>query len=281
MELIRSLPVCCNPTAFEWFKRVIPQIDSTDALLSGSLAIARLGMFDFDPEKVDRTLQKMADCVRSRVKSRNQKALLAHLHNVLFDEKDFAGNTDDYYNIANNFVPAVLETKRGLPVTLAIVYKTVAERIGLCVYGINLPGHFLAGVKLDESDLIIIDPFRRGNIVSKNEAEKIARQIFGDGIEIDENIFKPTSTRIWLTRILQNLLNKFGQNGKYIEVAGILEMEMLLWPREVNLQRDLGLIYARAGLSRQAALWLASYLSLNPCDPQRDDIEKLIDVLEE
>ena len=57
------------------------------------------------------------------------------------------GNVDDYYNPANSYLPGVLRTQRGLPITLTLIYKCVGEQLGLTVYGINSPGHFLAAVE--------------------------------------------------------------------------------------------------------------------------------------
>ena len=87
------------------------------------------------------------------------------------------------------------------------------------------------------------------------------------------------SNRHWLTRILQNLLNVFGARSQYSDVAAVLEMEMLLWPEQSQLQRDLGLVLARCGLTAPASKWLETYLQNNPDDPQREDLEQLRNVL--
>ncbi len=79
----------------------------------------------------------------SRVSSGNPKALIARLHQVLFDERGFTGNADDYYAPENSYLPCVLESRRGIPVTLSLIYKSVAQRVGLSARGINTPAHFL------------------------------------------------------------------------------------------------------------------------------------------
>ena len=70
---------------------------------------------------------------RSRVRGQQPQAMLAHLHALLFEEEGFSGNVDDYYNTANNLIPIVLKTRRGLPITLSLVYKNVAGRLGIPV----------------------------------------------------------------------------------------------------------------------------------------------------
>ena len=98
---------------------------------NGAVAIAMHQVENVDIAEFDATLQKYADAVRSRVRGSQPQALLAHLHDVLFEEEKFTGNQEDYYNTANSYLPEVLRTKRGLPITLSLIYKVVAERLGL------------------------------------------------------------------------------------------------------------------------------------------------------
>jgi hypothetical protein len=62
-------------------------------------------------------------------------------------------------------------------------------------------------------------------------------------------------------------------------MAAVLEMEMLLWPGQGHLQRDLALVLARIGMARPASVWLNEYLKNNPDDPQKTDLKQLLDVL--
>ena len=90
-----SLPLCCSPQAFTLLARQVPVIGSPDALLNGAIAIAAHQMENVDAAEVDSTLQSFADTVRSRVRGEQTQALLAHLHEFLFEEQGFSGNSDD------------------------------------------------------------------------------------------------------------------------------------------------------------------------------------------
>jgi regulator of sirC expression with transglutaminase-like and TPR domain len=274
-------PVCCKPDAFEILAAQVGSLNNPDALLAGAVAISMHSLSKVDPAKIDARLQSYADVIRSRVKGSQPQAMLAHLHSVLFEEEGFCGNAEDYYNTNNNFLPTVLETRRGLPITLSLIYKNVASRLGIRCYGINLPGHFLVGVETGDSDdsVMLIDPFARGRLINQEEAHDRLRQIFGDEVEWSEELLRPASNRLWLTRMLQNLLNTYGSKGQYREVAAMLEMEMLLWPGEGRLQRDLALVLARCGMSQPARIWLDKYLKNNPDDPQKRDLKQLLEVL--
>ena len=274
-----ELPQCCSPEAFKLLGRQVETLKSTDALLNGAVAIAMHQMPQASPERVDRQIQHYVNAVRKRVRSQQPQAMLAHLHDVLFERGGLSGNTQDYYNPANSYLPAVLATKRGLPITLSLVYKIVAERLGLRTWGVGLPGHFLVAVEERPERVLLVDAFSGGRVLTRQEAHARLQELFGPEMEWYDDMLKPASHRHWLTRILQNLLHIFGSNNQYAEVAAVLEMEMLLWPKQGHLQRDLALVLARIGMSRPASLWLDAYLRDNPDDPQRTDLKQLLDVL--
>ncbi len=277
-----SLPMCCNPEAFKLLARQAKVISSPDALVQGAVAIAMHQVDDVDPARVDATLQRYVETVRSRVRGRQPQALMAHLHEYLFEELGFAGNTEDYYGSANSYLPVALQTKRGLPITLSLIYKVVAERLGLRAWGVGLPGHFLVGVDGGTSgagSVMLVDAFDGGRILTRDEGHERMQAMLGPEAEWSDELILPISNRHWLTRILQNLLHTFANGGHFADVAAVLEMEMVLWPKREQLQRDLALVLARCGLSQPASIWLDNYLKNNPDDPQRSELAQLLDVL--
>jgi regulator of sirC expression with transglutaminase-like and TPR domain len=273
-----GLPLCCRPEAFSFLAQQISVIDSPDALLNSAIAIAMHETENLDPQAIDKKLQQYADTVRQRVRGQQPQALLAHLHQFLFEEENFAGNSEDYYNSANSYLPQVLENKLGLPITLSLVYKAVAERLGFRTWGVGLPGHFLVGLQCEESELLV-DCFGGGRLLNSDEAHECMREIFGPEVEWSESHLSPVTHRHWLTRMLQNLLNIFGSANRYADVAAMLEMEILLWPEQQRLQRDLALVLARLGRQEAASHWLDAYLKKNPDDPQSGDLKQLLEVL--
>ena len=276
-KLNHPLPLCCTPEAFQLMSRQAASIESPDALVFGAAAIAMHQVENVDPATVDETIQRYADTVRSRVRGPQTQALMAHLHDVLFDEEGFTGNEDDYYNTANSYLPEVLRTKRGLPITLSLVYKIVAERLGLRAWGVGLPGHFVAGV--DCHGPALVDCFHGGRLLDRGDALQLVHDTAGGEADFDESMLRPVTHRHWVTRLIQNLLQIHSGAGNYTDVAAMLEFELLLWPDQLHLQRDLGLVLARIGQPRPAASWLEKYLKERPDDPQRADLEELLGVL--
>lgn len=243
--------------------------------MRGAVAVAMHQYPQSDAEETVALLKSMAGEVRRRVRGDQPQALVAHLHDYLFDELGFAGVEEDVYHASNSYLPEVMRRRRGLPIMLSLVYVTIARSVGLSAWGIGLPGHFLAAVTCDNARMIV-DPFAGGRIISEQDAAERLRELYGPEAEFTSDLLEPVSHRMWLTRMMQNLLRTFGSAGQFADVGAMLEMEMLLWPRQDRLQRDLALVLARLGMSRPAGEWLSNYLRKNPDDPQKHDLERFL-----
>src|SRR5208282_2656373 len=168
------LPRCCRAEAFNFLQSQIGIIDSPQGLLNSAIAIAMHETPNINPRAIDKKLQQYADTIRQRVRGSQPQALLAHLHQFLFEEEKFAGNSEDYYNSANSYLPQVLQNKLGLPITLSLVYKVVAERLGFGTWGVGLPGHFLVGLACDQNKMLV-DCFGGGRLLNGDEAHECMR----------------------------------------------------------------------------------------------------------
>ena len=281
--MLLTSPLCCNPAAYRLMGRQLSLVASTDGLFQGAIAIAMHHAGTVNVNAVRSDLQGLADRVRSRVRGGQTQALLAHLHEVLFEEEGFKGESEDYFAAPSSCLPAVLQARRGLPITLSLVYKLVADRLGLQCWGVGLPGHFLVGVndapQGQQGQTLLIDCFNGGRILNREDARAQLASQFSGEVEWSDEMLRPVSHRHWLTRMLQNLLNLFGAEERFADVAAMLELEMLLWPDQQQLQRDLALVLARCGHSRPAGVWLDRYLKSNPDDPQTVELQQLRDVL--
>lgn len=284
--LAQGMPLCCQKKAFDALAREAHTIESPEGLVRSAVAISMHQYPQGDAVECLATLRQMAAEVRRRVRGPQPQALLAHLHDYLFDELGFRGESEDYHHPGNSSLPQVLRSRRGLPIVLSIIYVSVARWAGLHAYGVGLPGHFIAGVELNapagpdaDRSPIYVDPFNSGRLLSVDDCADKLRELYGPEAEFGTELLEPVSHRIWLTRLMQNLLRTFGSAGQYADVGAMLELEMLLWPRQDHLQRDLALVLARLGMSKPASHWLNQYLRNNPDDPQRGDLEQLLTAL--
>jgi regulator of sirC expression with transglutaminase-like and TPR domain len=220
-------PAYCRPLAYDALRRELPQIATQQGLVRAACAVASHESGLAESTQVLESLDAMVQTVRNRAPSDSPSALVAHLHDVLFDLLEFSGNQDDYYNTANSYLPAVLSSRRGIPITLAIVYKYVASELGLSVHGINSPGHFLVAVELIEGGnptLMFVDPFYGGQLLSLPEAFKRISETTGKVVEPDPRLLAPASHQAWIARLLLNLTAIFARTGREKDLYAMQEM---------------------------------------------------------
>ncbi|HEX5471122.1 MAG TPA: transglutaminase-like domain-containing protein [Lacipirellulaceae bacterium] len=230
------MPAYCRAAAFDAFAREMPRIDSTAGLFRAAFAISRHEQPEADLGEAEATIAELAATVQRRVHSPSIEAKLAHLHDVMFDVVGFIGNVKDYYNPANSYLPKVLRTHRGLPITLVLIYKCVAERVGLDVRGINSPGHFLAAVRDTESssaptnDLcwMYVDPFYGGELLDHTDVCRRIAETTGLIPVNSTDWLSPATHRQWLGRMLNNLQAIFAHTGRERDLYAMQELQNLL-----------------------------------------------------
>jgi regulator of sirC expression with transglutaminase-like and TPR domain len=229
------MPAYCHPSAFAAFATELSRLDTTSGLFRAAFAIARHEIPAADVEKGESTIFELAETVRRRVRSESVQAKLAHLHDVLFDVVGFVGNVEDYYNPANSYLPDVLRTRRGLPITLVLIYKCVAEHIGLKVRGINSPGHFLAAVECGEpgaastaTHWMYVDPFYGGELLDRDDVCRRVAETTGVVAADASTWLMPATHRQWLSRMLNNLQAVFAHTGRERDLYAMQELQSLL-----------------------------------------------------
>lgn len=221
---LQQPPQFCRREAYLYFVHQLPTLESTPGLLRAAIAISMHALPSASPPLMEARLAEMATRVKERARSGKVPALLAHLHEVLFAEDQFAGNTDEYYTAENSYLSKVLETKRGLPILLALIYKVVGEGSGLVIQGINSPGHFLVRVQTDEG-WMFIDPFFHGQSLSREEAFERLEQLSGREVPRDDVYLSPATHAQWISRILVNLQSLFANQGKQKDLAAMTELQ--------------------------------------------------------
>mmetsp|Transcript_8881 Transcript_8881/g.14786 ORF Transcript_8881/g.14786 Transcript_8881/m.14786 type:complete len:441 (-) Transcript_8881:58-1380(-) len=127
------------------------------------------------------------------------------LNRLLFEEMGFGGNQEDYYNYKNSLMNNVLETKKGIPITLAIFYTCIARRLSLKVDMIGLPGHLVLGFHDDlKGEQRFLDVFHGGHVLDLNDCRDIAASY---GFVWDASFIQPLAPYQVFSRVLNNLSN--------------------------------------------------------------------------
>lgn len=215
-------PKHADPTALAWFRAAMDRLETTDGIITAAVALSRHALCDVHPQQVLDELQAIGERVRANLRNPTPAALLANLHDVLFDQMQLRGNVQDYYNPRNSYLPAVLETRLGIPISLALVYKGVAETLGLAVQGINSPGHFLAEVRLPD-ERAIIDPFQGGKLLTEREAMDHMESVLGRPLPEGHNWLPRATHADWIRRMVHNLQNIFSMRQNEHDLAAMLE----------------------------------------------------------
>lgn len=219
-------PLRCRPECYRAFARQVERLEEPGALLRAAAAIALHEHPDADLDLVERRVESLATAVRERGAGRSPKARQAFLHEVLFDEQGFRGDDQGYSNPSNSYLPMVLATKRGLPITLSLVVVETARRAGIAAFGLDVPAHFL--VELEEpAGTLIVDPFHGGRTVTRDELAERLERVLGPTWRAGNPAPRATS-RGWLDRILRNLEASFVRAGRLDDFAAMGELRTLL-----------------------------------------------------
>lgn len=152
------------------------------------------------------------------------------LNHIIYDVHGFTKNTKNFYSPQNSFINHVLETGKGNPISLAVVYSIIAQRLDLPIFGVNLPKNFILAYKdvlvagsgfdeVAEDILFYINPYNKGAVLGKREIEYFLKQ---QKIEPQKSHFQPCSNLETLIRILHNLINAYHKSG-YREKAELFE----------------------------------------------------------
>jgi regulator of sirC expression with transglutaminase-like and TPR domain len=219
-------------------------------LARAALAIAR---WEYPRLDADAYLERLDGLARSVDGVRRSPDALGRLHRLreyLFVEQGFTGNRDDYYDPRNSFLNDVLDRRQGIPITLSLVLMEVGKRLGLAIEGIGLPGHFIAGARLDDSQ-ILLDPFNGGALVTPEECEELVGSVVGRPVTLRPEHYSPVSGRQLLTRMLANLKGAYWRRQEWDRVVGAIDRLLVLDPKAAGEWRDRGVAWSNLGEVRR------------------------------
>lgn len=236
---------------------------------------------DLDVEPALLRVDALADTVRTRSGSgaiADPRAAPRVAADVLAAElggrQGFAGDTVDYHDPANALLHRVLERKRGLPISLAIVYVAVARRLGIPAYAIALPGHVVAAVA-DGAHPVVLDPFHGGVLLDEPALAARVAAATGGQLAYHRAMLRPAPTVAIVRRLLNNLTRDLAAAAQPLAALRTVELKLLLPNRELTDHRVLGELSLRAGRFDRAAAAFETYLAeLDPDAPDREAVRR-------
>ena len=255
------------PTALDYFAALVAD-DASLAVLEAAVAVAQDEEPDLDVQGVLAQVDALAERLCRRVPADAAPLQrLRLLNQYFFQELGFGGNVNDYYDRANSSLPAVLRTRRGIPLTLALLYIEIATQLGLRAQGISFPGHFLVKLRMPLGE-VVIDPFT-GRSLDREELEERLQPFRRQRGEGDDEIplglyLQPAPARDILARLLRNLREIHRSARDWHRLIAVQQRLVILLPEAWEERRDLALALAQGGQAVAAADAMALYLEHEP-----------------
>ena len=249
----------------EYFAALVRHDDSIP-LFEAALTLAQ----DADPQLDLCAAQAEVDALAARVRRRLPKDAaqlqkIRTLNQFFYRELGFGGNLNDYYDPDNSYVHRVVKTRRGIPISLAMIYIEIAQQIGLDVKGISFPGHFLMKLSVPAGE-IVLDPVN-GDSLSREELEErlepFVKQIRSAGKPLADYI-EPATPREILVRMLRNLKALYLERERWQPLLAVQQRLLILLPGDLAERRDRGLAYASLDCPKSALEDIEAYLAQRP-----------------
>lgn len=202
-------------------------------LLKGALIINRYQYPDLDEQKLINQIEEIKReiwlSLQHEMSSIEKVKLINH---IFYNVYGFRGNTTNHTDPQNSYLNQVMESKKGNQISLALLYSTLAQKLDIPIYGVNLPQHFILGY-LDESKkqdqeysvLFYINAFNKGAIFGKHDVDQFLRQL---QLEPMPGFYTPCSNIEIIRRIIRNLISAYTNLGAIEKVAELNQLQYIL-----------------------------------------------------
>ncbi|KAF1021406.1 MAG: hypothetical protein GAK30_01891 [Paracidovorax wautersii] len=265
------------PSPLDYFSALV-QSDDELPLLEAAVSIAQDEYPELDIQQVLGDVDQLLARIKRRLAAdATHVQRLRVLNQFFFRELSFGGNVNHYYDPDNSYIHAVLRTRRGIPITLALIWLELAQGLGIPAAGVSFPGHFMIKVSLAKGQ-VVIDPFTGQSLSREELSERLqpfqrAKDAGGGEAELPLALFlRNAAPRDILMRMLGNLKEIHHAQNDWARQVAVLDRMVILQPEHWPSYRDRGLARAELGLHQQALADLERYL-VN--EPHADDSEAI------
>ena len=254
------------PTPLEYFAALVQ--GEPIALLEAAACIAHDAYPDLDAQQILGDVDQLqARLLRRLPGDAEPMQRLRVLNQFFYGELGFGGNLNDYYAPDNSYLNAVLRTRRGIPISLAVLWLELAQGAGLQARGVSFPGHFLVKV-LVAGGQVVIDPMTGQSLSREDLSERLEPFRQGQGVA-DEGAtlglhLQAAPAREILARMLRNLKEIHRARQDWQRALAVQDRLIVLLPNAWSEWRDRGLVHAELGQARQAVQDLEAYLAHAP-----------------
>ena len=264
------------PTPLGYFASLV-QSDEQFPLLEAAASLAQDEEPTLDVQQVLDDVARLVKRVTARMpESADDLTRLAILTQVFYTDLGFGMTANNYYAPENSYIFDVLRTRRGIPISLAVIWLELAQALDLQAQGISFPGHFLVKVAL-EGGLVVLDPLTGESLGLDNLSERLSPyrapedQFAAPDLDEGETplglYLQGCPPRDMLARMLRNLKEIFRSQEDWPRMLQVLDRLVVLLPEAWDERRDRGLVHAELGHVHEALQDLRQYLEAVPAAP--------------
>ncbi len=253
------------PSPLQYFSSLV-QSDEHFPLLEAAISLAQDEYPELDVQQVLGDVDQLLARLKRRLPA-DAPALqrLRLLNQFFFHDLNFGGNVNDYYDLDNSYLNAVLRTRRGIPISLAVLWLELASGLGLNARGVAFPGHFMVKVNLPKGQ-VVIDPFSGQSLSREELSERLEpfrqRSHSPDDFEVPIGLYlKSSPPREIISRMLRNLKDIHKTQEDLPRLLAVMDRLIVLQPDGWTEFRDRALVWAAMGDAKRAAADLETYLA--------------------
>ena len=266
------------------FAELLRREDAGIDLARACLQIAEDAYPGLDVEGYVGEIERFAKRLRARIAiGAGLEDRVIALNEFLFADLGFSGNTDDYYDPRNSYLNEVIDRRKGIPITLAVLYLEIGRRIELPLQGVSFPGHFLVRLPL-RGGTLVLDPFSGGAPQSADDLRERLQRVIPRALGVGEpggvavadlpleQFLEAASNRQILARLLRNLKGVYRERAKPERLLEVLNRMIIVAPEAAGERRDRGHVYHRLECWRPALQDFADYLEREPDAADQDEV---------
>lgn len=272
-----------SSTPLAYFASLVKDDDSLP-LLEAAASIAQDEYPDLDVQEVLGEVDVLLSRLRRRSPSDAEPLQrLRALNQFFFRDLGFGGNVNDYHDPDNSHLNVLLRTRRGIPISLAVLWLELAQGLGLKARGINFPGHFLVKINLPEGQ-VVIDPFTGQSLSREELSERLEPYKRRNGLVDDFDVpvglyLQAAPSRDIIARMLRNLKEIHRTQEDWLRLIAVQDRLLILLPDAWVEYRDRGLAWAEMGDTALAARDLEVYIAHTDDALDRDAIQSRLNEL--
>lgn len=254
------------------FSEAVSGVAENIPLTRAALLVAQTERPGLDIDAYERRLADIAETLEQQLAQRGRRStprlITRTINQLLFRELGFRGNTERYDDPRNLYLDYVLDERLGIPVTLALIYSDIAQRVGLDVAPVGLPGHVIVRYQpegtSEDYEALLLDVFSGGRPLTQRDCQVMVRNRFGARAEFKPHYLAALTPRQVLQRLLHNLKAGYLQRGDEERAQRVIDLLLTLFPWDLDEIRDRGMLRERLGAYPEALMDLEQYVQYRP-----------------